>query len=142
MAAKKTATKAPAKKAVAKKPVEAEVQHPALEGEEGVEIAQRSADTDAASSDAHTKKYVVLARDWHGTDDEHRRNIEAARQAMISTGLRPTGDGEYVGSEDHPDGKSLILTYSIPARAAVVAHGETAHAHVTLADQHEADAEA
>lgn len=121
----------------------AEAQHPALEGAEGVEVAQRSQDETEASADVHTKKFVVLARDFYDDESTHRANIEATRQAMMSQGLRPTGDGSYVGSEEHPDGASLILTYTVPARAAVVATEETvAHAHVTLDDQHAAEADA
>lgn len=118
-------------------------QHPALNGDESVEIAERSQDEDRLTATVHRKKFVVLARDWHGTDEAHRANIEATRQAMIGQGLRPTADGKYVGSEDHPDGASLVLTYEVPAKAAIVTTDEdphAKHAHVTLDDQHAAEA--
>lgn len=118
----------------------AEEQHPALEGAEGVEVAQRSQDEEKPSVEVHKKKFVVLARDYYDDEATHLANVEATRQAMIGQGLRPTADGGFVGAEKHPDGVSLVLTYEVPAKAAVVATEQhVAHAHVTLDDQHAAE---
>ncbi len=126
-------------------------QHPSLgdtpKPEE--EVARRSQDVEKASTTVHRKDYVVLASAYELTGGDnrkefHRANIEAARQAMMSQGLRPTADGRFVSKANHPDGKSVILHYDIPAAPAVVALDETGeqtvtHAHVTLDDQHAAE---
>ena len=113
------------------------------------QVAARSQDvTETQATDTHRKDYVVLKSTWGESvehDDAHLANIEAARQAMMAQGLRPTSDGKFVGEENHPDGKSLILHYDIGAVPAVSALEETgkqsvAHAHVTLDDQHDAEA--
>lgn len=129
---------------------EAVVQHPALDGGttgEKIEIAERSQDESRPTAAAHRKVFVVLKSAWETTDREvaHLHNIEATRQYMIGQGLRPTGDGKHLSSEDHPDGKSLILTYEVPATPAIVVGAETplvTHASVTLDDQHTREAEA
>jgi hypothetical protein len=145
-AKKTTAPKATAGDTLGTKVTEGDEQHPALAGDPGEEVAARSQDiTDAETSDVHRKDYVVLRRDWEGTiekDDAHLANIEAMRQAMIGQGLRPTADGKFVGSAKHPDGVSLVLSYEVAATPAVIASDyEVAHAHVTLDDQHAAEAE-
>ena len=137
MTAKKSTKKATAKKAAAKAPEVVEAQHPALLGEPGVEVASRGADTHEDSTDTHRKEYVVLASDFaNANDDFHLANLEAARSSMIGQGLRPTGDGEFAGSEEHADGVNVSLFYDVPAEPAIVSHTE---AHVTLDDQHAAD---
>lgn len=120
-------------------------QFPSLDGEKTAEIAQRSQDETKATASVHHKDYVVLAEAWRNVEktEAHRNNIEAARQALISQGLRPTGDGKYLGSAEHPDRKSLILSYEIPVTTAVLADPTeeplVAGAHVTLDDQHAAE---
>lgn len=119
-------------------------QHPALDGNVGVEVAERSQDETRLSTDVHRKDFVLLASAYGSNDKDeiHRANIEATRQAMIGQGLRPTGDGKFAGSEKHPDGKSITLTYEVPAKPTVVVTAEepdVLHAHVTLDDQHEAE---
>lgn len=155
---KTTSKKAASKKAASKKAeskggdtlgtkvTEGDEQHPTLSGSAGEEVAARSQDiTDAETSDVHRKEFVVLRRDWEGTiehDAAHLANIEAMRQAMIGQGLRPKADGKFVGSTDHPDGASLVLAYEVAATPAIVASDyDVAHAHVTLDDQHAAEAE-
>ncbi len=157
---------APKKKASAKKttePTQGEVTDPRFEGETAeesigeqfpsvvgypeVEIAERSADALDPTSSVREKDYVVLKSEYdiatttdEGKKDFHQRNIDAERQALISQGLRPTGDGEFAGEEKHPDGLSVILHYTIPVKPAAVADSETepevAHAYVTEDDQH------
>lgn len=128
---------------------EAALQHPSLadEAKPGVEVAERSADVEKASSDVHRKAFVLLRAAYEAQDGDARKglhlaNVEATRQAMIGQGLRPSADGKFVKSEQHPDGRSITLFYDVPAVPAVVAgeEGETvAHAHVTLDDQHAAE---
>jgi hypothetical protein len=113
------------------------------------EVAARSQDiTDADTSDAFVKDFVVPGYGWDESvdqDETHRANLEATRQYLIHQGLRPTADGSFVGATDHPDGVSVILTYSVPAvpahEALEVTGGDltVAHAHVTLDDQHDAE---
>lgn len=110
-----------------------------------VEVAERSQDEPKPTATVHRKDYVVLKSAWEGdlstvdVEQKHRDNIEAARQALIHQGLRPTGDGKFTGQDDHPDGKSLTLHYEVPVKPAVIAsdHEEPtiSHAHVTLDDQ-------
>lgn len=122
---------------------QATVQHPALDGNVSVEVAERSQDETRPTASVHRKVFVVLAADFHDEEAFHRRNIEATRQAMIGQGLHPSGDGKFVGSEEHPDGVSLCLTYEVPATPAIVATDAeplVKHAHVTLDDQHAAEA--
>jgi hypothetical protein len=119
-------------------------QHPALDGHEGIEVAERSQDETRLSTTTHRKDFVLLASAYGSNDKDeiHRANIEATRQAMIGQGLRPTGDGKFVSSEKHPDGKSITLTYEVPAKPSVVVTVEepdVLHAHVALDDQHEAE---
>lgn len=115
---------------------------PALDGSPEAEVAKRSQDQTETEAEAFRKDYVVLKRDWDerttvDKDATHLANIEAARQFLMSQGLRPTGDGSFVGEEDYGDGASVILHYDVPATPAVTATEETvAHAHVTLDDQH------
>lgn len=147
-------SKSTTKKSTAKPKVKAtsgDEQHPSLadQPEPNVEVAHRSQDVEKDSTPTHRKTYVLLKEQYDsnggdGADDIHLANIEAARQAMIHQGLRPTSDGKFAGSEDHPDGKSINLHYDIPAVPAVVALGLTGeqsvtHAHVTLDDQHAAE---
>lgn len=121
----------------------AQEQFPSTDGHEGVEVAERSQDVTKPTSSDHEKVFVLLKRDFdtatateEGADALHQANIEAARQAMIHQGLRPTADGRFVGSKDHGDGASVDLTYAIPAAAAAIAtDAEVAHAYVTLDDQ-------
>ncbi len=109
----------------------------------GVEIAERSQDVVAASSQEHIKVYVVQ-RDQAATgaveDDEdmHRRNIDAMRQALINQGLRPTGDGRFVGAEDGTDAESVRVTYAIDVIPAAVADPADTF-YVVEADQHASD---
>lgn len=112
------------------------------------EVAARSQDiTEAETSEVHVKEYVLLKSQWTESVDQeatHLANLEAARQAMIHQGLRPTDDGSFDAAEDHPDGLSVILRYTIPAVPASDALDEggfhVSHAHVTLEDQHAAEA--
>lgn len=124
-------------------------QFPSLDGHASVEIAQRSQDEDNPTATVHRKTFVVLASTWGESVDHdvsHLHNIEATRQAMIHQGLRPTGDGKFVGDRKHEDGVSLYLDYEVPCTPAVIASSEdeplVAHARVTLDEQHAAEKDA
>jgi hypothetical protein len=152
--AKKTAAKRPARDTPSTSTApdqpneEAADQFPALDGEPGVEVSERSADVTKADTLTHRKDFVLLKREYGSNDHDemHRANVEATRQYLISQGMRPTADGKFAGSDDHPDGVSIILHYDVPVVPAVTAtvddEGEAVvHAHVTLDDQHEREQE-
>lgn len=107
-AAKKTTTSARAK------------QHPAKAGESEVEVDERSAD--GSQGMRFVKEFVVLARQWGDSDDEHTANKAGVANEAIQRGLHPRGDVSYDGAEDHPDGASLTLTYSVETIPASVDH--------------------
>lgn len=95
-------------------------QFPAKAGDEATEVDERSAD--GSQGTRHVKAFVVLARDWSGTDDQHEANRAAVANEAIQHGLHPRGDVSFDGAEDHPDGQSLTLTYSVETVPASVDH--------------------
>lgn len=134
-AAKKTT---PAKKTGEGDP--ALTQFPALAGAPDVEIAERSADVHERASSEHRKVFVVQADSVYdpaaiaADDDLHKRNIDAMRQAAILQGLRPTSDGQYVGSEVQADGVSVELAYSVDVVPASIATPEESNVAVLVED--------
>lgn len=105
-------------------------QHPALVGEPGVEVAERSQDTDAQSTTTHRKVFVTRKDDYTSTDTDqvHLRNMTAVRQYMVNQGIRPDASVRFIGAEDHFDGVSLNLVYEVSAVPAVTADDiETRH---------------
>lgn len=95
-------------------------QHPATAGHPDVEVDQRSAD--GSDGSRHVKEFVVLARNWNGSDDEHEANRAVVANEAIQRGLHPRGDVAFDGQEDHPDGESLVLTYSVDTVPAIIDH--------------------
>lgn len=95
-------------------------QHPALAGEDAVEVDERSAD--GSEGTRHVKEFVVLARNWNGSDDEHTANKAVVANEAIQRGLHPRGDVAFDGDEEHDDGQSLVLTYSVDTVPAIVDH--------------------
>ncbi len=59
------------------------------------------------------RDFVVPARGWNDSDDAHEANKVAVLQQALHRGLHPRGDVSYDGRSDHPDGKSLVLSYSV-----------------------------
>lgn len=113
-------------------------QFPALNGQEGVEVVERTADSDAETSKVFSKVFVVPRESYeNGTADPdavHARNMTAVRQFMVSQGLRPSADVRFVGEEDYPadtTGRSIALRYEVPAVPASVASAFEV-AHVTI----------
>ncbi|MGW1949035.1 hypothetical protein ACWCRC_32525 [Streptomyces sp. NPDC001940] len=104
-AAKKTASSSEAK-------ARAE-QFPAKDGEPEIEVDERSAD--GSGGLRHVKEFVVLKSTWpaRDEDDAHKANAAAVANEAIQRGLHPRGEARFDGAEDHPDGHSLTLTYSV-----------------------------
>lgn len=101
-------------------------QHPAIVGQPGVEVAERTIDAEKpANTVVHTKTFVTPKATW-GTEDQdavHARNINAVRQAMVNQGLRPDADVKFAKAYDWPydGGISLGLDYEVKATPAVIA---------------------
>jgi hypothetical protein len=130
-------------------------QFPSLNGQEGVEVAERTADSDETTATVFSKVFVVPRESYENGPDQdevHARNMTAVRQFMVSQGLRPSADVTFVGEEDYPadtTGRSVALRYEVPsvpaavASAFEVAHvvipqdGPDARANKQLVDSHE-----
>lgn len=107
--------------AAAKKTTSARVkQHPAKVGEPEVEVDERSAD--GSDGMRFVKEFVVLARQWGDSGEEHTANRAGVLNEAIQRGLHPRGDVSFDGSSEHPDGLSLTLTYSVETVPASVDH--------------------
>ncbi|MBD9700651.1 hypothetical protein IHE56_00800 [Streptomyces sp. ID01-12c] len=127
MAARKTTSSKPADKAEEKRAPAAsererleQEQFPAKAGAPEVEVDKRSAD--GSEGTRFVKEFVVLARDWTGEEYQHEANRAGVANEAIQRGLHPRGDISFDGSEDHPDGVSLTLTYSVETVPASVDH--------------------
>jgi hypothetical protein len=108
VAAKKTTTSARAR------------QHPAKAGEPETEVAERSAD--GSDGTRFVKEFVVLAARWNDEDYQHEANRAGVVNEAIQRGLHPRGDVSFDGGEQHLDGLSLVLTYSVETVPASVDH--------------------
>lgn len=86
-------------------------QFPAKAGAPEVEVDERSAD--GARGTRHVKEFVVHDRNWTGEEYQHEANKAAVANEAIQRGLHPRGDVSFDGAEDHPDGVSVVLTYSV-----------------------------
>jgi hypothetical protein len=95
-------------------------QHPAKTGEPEVEVDKRSAD--GSDGTRFIKQFVVLAARWNGHDYQHEANRAGVVGEAIQRGLHPRGDVSFDGQEEHPDGESLVLTYSVDTVPASVDH--------------------
>ena len=49
-------------------------------------------------------------------------NKAAVTNEAIQRGLHPRGEASFVGAEDHPDGVSVVLTYSVETVPSSVDH--------------------
>ncbi|MDX2697247.1 hypothetical protein [Streptomyces ipomoeae] len=95
-------------------------QYPAKAGEPEVEVDERSAD--GSDGMRFVKEFVVLARQWGDSEEEHTANKAGVVNEAIQRGLHPRGDVSFDGSHGHPDGLSLTLTYSVETVPASVDH--------------------
>jgi hypothetical protein len=112
MAARKTTSS----KTTADKPAQTEEQlrqrqFPAKAGAPDVEVDERS--PDGAEGTRHVKEFVVLGDNWTGEEYQHEANKAAVANEAIQRGLHPRGEASFDGAEDHEDGVSLVLTYSV-----------------------------
>lgn len=124
MAARKTTTSSKtAADTTTDKPTEEQLQQkqfPAKAGAPDVEVDKRSAD--GSEGTRFVKEFVVLGRDWTGEEYQHEANRAGVASEAIQRGLHPRGDVSFDGAEDHPDGESLTLTYSVDTVPASVDH--------------------
>jgi hypothetical protein len=95
-------------------------QFPAKAGAPDIEVDKRSAD--GSDGTRYVKEFVVLARQWGDSDDEHTANKAGVVNEAIQRGLHPRGDVSFDGAEDQTDGQSLTLTYSVETVPASVDH--------------------
>lgn len=95
-------------------------QFPATAGDPAAEVDQRS--TDGSDGVRFVKEFVVLARDWFGSGTAHVANAAAVASEAIQRGLHPRGDVSFDGAQDHPDGQSVTLTYSVDTVPSSVDH--------------------
>lgn len=87
---------------------------PAVAGFPEVEIATRTSDRTQAEDTRFRKRYVVLREAYQpDTDAIHARNKIETLNDAINHGLHPRGEADFDGTEDHPDGVSLYLDYSV-----------------------------
>lgn len=122
MAARKTTSSS---KTTADKPTESEEQlqqkqFPAKAGAPEVEVDKRS--PDGSSGTRHVKEFVVLGDTWTGEEYQHEANKAAVANEAIQRGLHPRGEASFDGSEDHPDGASVTLTYSVETVPSSIDH--------------------
>ena len=81
----------------------------------GIEVARRTNDTTAKSSEDYVRVFVLGFRgDWDAKAYDHEPNKGAVLRDALSLGLRPTGDVRFIGKTTHRDGKSRVLTYKVP----------------------------
>jgi hypothetical protein len=95
-------------------------QHPAKAGEPEVEVDERTAD--GAQGMRFVKQFVVLAARWNDEDYQHEANRAGVVNEAIQRGLHPHGGVAFDGAEQHADGLSLVLTYSVETAPASVDH--------------------
>lgn len=96
-------------------------QFPAKAGRPDVEVSERSAD--GSDSTRYVKEFVVLRRDFNDGDAAaHEANRAGVANEAIQRGLHPRGDVRFDGAVEHPDGKSVTLTYSVDTVPASVDH--------------------
>ena len=95
-------------------------QHPAKAGEPETEVDERSAD--GSDGMRFVKQFVVLAARWNDEDYQHEANRAGTVNEAIQRGLHPRGKVKFDGGEAHPDGLSLVLTYSVDTIPASVDH--------------------
>jgi hypothetical protein len=124
MAARKTtSSKTTAEQAPATTASEEQLQQrqfPAKAGAPEVEVDKRS--VDGSEGTRFVKEFVVLGRDWTGEEYQHEANKAGVSNEAIQRGLHPRGDVSFDGAEDHPDGQSVTLTYSVDTVPASVDH--------------------
>jgi len=124
MAARKTtSSKTTAEQTPDTTPSEGQLQQkqfPAKAGALDVEVDKRS--PDGAEGTRHVKEFVVHGAGWTGEEYQHEANKAAVANEAIQRGLHPRGEASFDGSEDHEDGVSVVLTYSVDTVPSSVDH--------------------
>jgi hypothetical protein len=69
--------------------------------------------TDGPQDGRFHRDFVVPARGWNDDDSAHEANKVSVLQQALHRGLHPRGDVSYDGQSEHPDGRSLVLSYSV-----------------------------
>lgn len=95
-------------------------QHPAKAGEPEIEVDERSAD--GSDGTRFVKEFVVLARQWGDSDEEHAANRAGVVNEAIQRGMHPRGAVSFDGAREHSDGVSMTLAYSVETVPASVDH--------------------
>ncbi|MFI2761394.1 hypothetical protein ACH5A3_21370 [Streptomyces echinatus] len=95
-------------------------QFPAKAGAPDVEVDERSAD--GSKGMRHVKEFVVHGGTWTGEEYQHEANRAAVHNEAIQRGLHPRGETSFDGAEDHPDGVSVVLTYSVETVPSSIDH--------------------
>lgn len=94
---------------------------PAQAGHHETEVDKRS--PDGAEGLTHVKEFVLIGRaDNDISDAAHTANKAAAANEAIQRGLHPHGDIVFDGATDLPDGRSAVLTYTVPVVASSIDH--------------------
>jgi len=128
MAARKTTTSKPATKASTEQTQATsedteqvrQRQFPAKAGAPDVEVDERSAD--GSEGTRYVKEFVVSGEQWTGEEYQHEANKAAVANEAIQRGLHPRGEASFDGAEDHDDGVSIVLTYSVETVPSSVDH--------------------
>lgn len=107
-----TAGDAPASKGRSEAQVRA-AQFPAKAGRADLEVDGRS--PDGSEGMVHVKEFVLLGRAEGPIGDEvHAANAAVVAHEAVQRGLHPRGEASFEGAEDHADGRSVVLRYSVP----------------------------
>jgi hypothetical protein len=97
-------------------------QHPALRGKPEVEVAKRSAD--GSDGMRYVKQFILKAvgdfDSWIQDEEAHVGHKLRTLEEALQRGLHAKGDVSFDGVEDHGDGVSKVLTYSVETVPAVV----------------------
>jgi len=98
-------------------------QHPALRGAPEVEVSERTADASDAGM-RFVKQFVVKvvgdSQEWLQQDETHVGHKLRTLEESTQRGLHAKGEVQFDGAEDHGDGVSTILTYSVEVIPAVI----------------------
>jgi hypothetical protein len=97
-------------------------QHPALRGKPEVEVAKRSAD--GSDGMRYVKQFIIKAvgdfDSWIQDEEAHVGHKLRTLEEALQRGLHAKGEVSFDGVEDHGDGVSKVLSYSVETVPAVV----------------------
>jgi len=97
-------------------------QYPALRGKPELEVSERSAD--GSDGMRFVKQFILKAvgefDSWIADEEAHVGHKLRTLEEALQRGLHAKGDVSFDGVEDHGDGVSKVLTYSVETVPAVV----------------------